>query len=96
MVDKIIPTALRIWLVSLFTFLLLGYGVLPSIFFGAVAGLAAGVMSAWWKTPGGEPKVLELPEPIRQFSRQIRETPSRLPFRSFFERGNKRYSRPKR
>ncbi|NJL44590.1 MAG: hypothetical protein HC922_00220, partial [Leptolyngbyaceae cyanobacterium SM2_3_12] len=54
MVDKIVPPALQIWLVFLFIFLLLGYGVLPSIFFGAVAGLAGGTLSAWWKTPVAE------------------------------------------
>jgi hypothetical protein len=97
MVDKIIPPALKIWLGFLFGFLLLGYAILPSILFGAIAGLAGGTIWAWWITPGGEPKEMELPTPLRQFGRQIRKTPERLPFKHLFERNTpKRYSRRER
>jgi hypothetical protein len=96
MIDKIVPTALKIWLLFLFMFLLLGYEVMPSIGFGAIAGFAAGLVHAWWITPGGVPTRTELPEPIKKFSRQIRETPSRLPFVKGFSDTDRRYSRSKR
>ncbi|MFZ4676398.1 MAG: hypothetical protein ACOYM4_12025 [Nodosilinea sp.] len=97
MVDKIVPPAFKIWLAFLFMFLLLGYGVVPSILLGALAGLAGGTMTAWWNTLGGEPKAsLELPEPIRQFSRSLRATPARLPFKNFFDRGQQRSPRARR
>lgn len=82
MADKIIPPALKIWLVFLFIFLLLGYGVVPSILLGAVAGFAGGTINAWWMTPGGEPTTtLELPASLRQLN------PRRLPLGNFFRRG---------
>ena len=82
MADKIIPAALRIWLVFLFLFLLLGYEVVPSILLGAIAGFAGGTIHAWWMSPGGEPTTpLELPAPLRQLN------PRRLPLGNFFRRG---------
>ncbi|QQE63602.1 hypothetical protein GFS31_02690 [Leptolyngbya sp. BL0902] len=90
------PPTLKIWLLFLLLFLMLGYGPIPSILFGLVAGLAGGVVATWWVSPGGEPKEVELPTPIRQFSRQLRETPSRLPFRGFFRRTESRYPGPRR
>lgn len=81
MADKIIPPALKIWLAFLFIFLLLGYGVVPSILLGAVAGFAGGTINAWWMTPGGEPTTaLELPAPLRQLN------PRRLPLGNFLRR----------
>ncbi|TVP67603.1 MAG: hypothetical protein EA342_07870 [Leptolyngbya sp. LCM1.Bin17] len=97
MADKIIPRALKIWLGFLFVFLLLGYGIIPSIGFGAIAGVAGGTIGAWWITPGGEPRNLDLPEPIRKLSRQIRQTPEWLPFRQVLDRNRgRRYSRSRR
>ena len=96
MADKIIPTALRIWLAFLLVLLLLGYSILTSIVFGAIGGFAGGMISAWWKTPGGEPTSAAIPEPIRRFGQQIKETPSRLPFIRLFNRRDRRYSRPRR
>ncbi|MDV3353422.1 hypothetical protein D0962_13000 [Leptolyngbyaceae cyanobacterium CCMR0082] len=55
MTDLIVPAALRIWLVFLLVFVLLGYPVTVSILFGAVGGFAGGLVSAWWYAPGGEP-----------------------------------------
>ncbi len=55
MTDLIVPAALRIWLVFLLVFALLGYSVTTSILFGAVGGFAGGLVSAWWQAPGGEP-----------------------------------------
>ena len=57
MTDLIVPAALRIWLVFLLVFALLGYSVTVSILFGAVGGFAGGLVSAWWHAPGGEPAV---------------------------------------
>ncbi|NMF82202.1 hypothetical protein [Nodosilinea sp. P-1105] len=97
MADKIIPRALKIWLGFLFVFLLLDYGIIPSIGFSAIAGIAGGTIGAWWITPGGEPRNLDLPEPIRRFGRQIRQTPNWLPFRQSIGRNQgQRYSRPRR
>lgn len=82
MADKIIPPAFKIWLAFLFLFLLLGYGVVPSILLGAVAGFAGGTIQAWWITPGGEPTTtLELPASLRQLN------PKRLSLGNFFRRG---------
>ncbi|MGB3310007.1 MAG: hypothetical protein WBG32_22790 [Nodosilinea sp.] len=82
MADKIIPPALKIWLVFLFLFLLLGYEVVPSILLGAIAGLAGGTIQAWWITPGGEPTTtLELPASLRRLD------PKRLPLGNLFRRG---------
>jgi hypothetical protein len=91
MSNKIVPPALKIWLIFLFVFLVLGYGIIPSILFGFVAGLAGGTVTTWWQTPGGEPKDVPLPAPIRQFSQQLRETPAWLPFGGFFRRSQRRF-----
>jgi hypothetical protein len=96
MADKIIPVALKIWLLFLFLFLLLGYGVPSSIIFGAIAGFAGGMIQAWWTTPGGEPTETALPEPIRQFGRQIKETPRRLSLPKLFPWRASRYPRGRR
>lgn len=55
MTDLIVPAALRLWLVFLLVFALLGYSVTASILFGAMGGFAGGLVSAWWHAPGGEP-----------------------------------------
>ncbi|HEY9764362.1 MAG TPA: hypothetical protein V6D07_17680 [Trichocoleus sp.] len=79
MADKIIPAALRIWLAFLLLFLLLGYSIVSSIVFGAIAGFAGGMISAWWNAKGGEPTAPVLPEPIRRIGRTLRESQPRLP-----------------
>lgn len=96
MSNRIGPPALKIWLVFLFTFLLLGYDIIPSILFGVVGGLAGGIVSTWWVTPGGEPKEVELPAPIKRIRRQLRQTPARLPLRGFLRRTETRYPGPRR
>lgn len=55
MVDLIIPAALRIWLVFLFVFFLLGYPAAFSILFGAIGGIAGGITTAWWQVKGNGP-----------------------------------------
>jgi len=94
--DKIIPVALRVWLGFLFLFLLIGYSPVASVVFGAVGGFAAGMVSAWWTTPGGVPATTDMPEPLRRLGSQIKGTPSRLPFMKLFTRRNRRYSRSRR
>ncbi|MGD1904463.1 MAG: hypothetical protein ACFB0C_00545 [Leptolyngbyaceae cyanobacterium] len=100
MPDKIVPVALRLWLLFLFVFLLLGYTVVPSVFFGAIAGLAGGTVSAWWQTPGGEPKPQEETKPstIEQLGNRIKPQNiwSRLPFLKVFNRRDKRLTRSSR
>ncbi|MEM9486645.1 MAG: hypothetical protein AAGA83_23475 [Cyanobacteria bacterium P01_F01_bin.116] len=71
MIDLIVPAALRLWLVFLLIFALLGYSVTASILFGAVGGFAGGVVAAWWYAPGGEPKPPE-DQRKRRFSRMLR------------------------
>jgi hypothetical protein len=90
------PSTLKIWLLFLLLFLMLGYGPIPSILFGLVAGVAGGIVATWWVSPGGEPKEVELPAPIRQFSRQLRKTPSRLSLGGLFRRTESRYPGPRR
>jgi len=53
--DLIIPAALRLWLIFLISFALLGYSVGFSILFGAIGGIAGGVSFAWWQIKGGAP-----------------------------------------
>ena len=55
MTDLIVPVAIRSWLVFLLIFRFLGYTTFFSILFGAVAGFAAGTVSAWWQVKGGDP-----------------------------------------
>ena len=55
MADLIIPAALRLWLIFLISFALLGYSVAFSILFGAIGGLAGGVATAWLQIKGGAP-----------------------------------------
>ncbi|MBD2258764.1 hypothetical protein [Pseudanabaena sp. FACHB-2040] len=96
MIDKIVPTALRLWLTFLLLLVLLGYSVLSSILFGAIAGLAGGIVNAWWTTLGGEPVEIVLPEPIRRFGRQIRDRQPRIPLIRSLARQERRITRPKR
>jgi len=90
--DKIIPPALKLWLAFLFVFLLLDYGIVPSILLGALAGLAGGTIQAWWITPGGEPtRSLEIPATLRQLSKRP------LPLKNLFRRsGGERVPRARR
>ncbi len=98
--DKIVPVALRLWLLFLFLFLLLGYAVIPSVIFGAIGGLAGGTVSAWWQTPGGEPQPRQMSKPgtIEQLSNRIKPNglKGRLPFMKVFTRRDKRLSRSSR
>ncbi len=55
MADRIVPAALRAWLLFLLLFIVLGYPVGFSILFGAAGGFAWGTVSAWWSIPGGVP-----------------------------------------
>lgn len=70
MTDLIVPAALRLWLVFLLIFALLGYSVTVSILFGAMGGFAGGVVAAWWYAPGGEPKPTD-DKKKRQFLRMF-------------------------
>jgi len=96
--DKAAPVALKIWLAFLLIFVVLGYPVLASIFFGAIAGGAGGMVSAWWTTPGGEP-VPNANTPLRQVGRRLKqgqEKLQRLPMPFGRPRQRQRYSRPRR
>ncbi|MEL6248585.1 MAG: hypothetical protein AAFY78_19090 [Cyanobacteria bacterium J06648_16] len=55
MADRVVPAALRAWLIFLLLFTLLGYPVGFSILFGAAGGFAWGTISAWWDIKGGAP-----------------------------------------
>ncbi|MEM6255691.1 MAG: hypothetical protein AAF821_22485 [Cyanobacteria bacterium P01_D01_bin.156] len=67
MTDLIVPSALRIWLVFLLVFILLGYPVTVSILFGAIGGFAGGLVTAWWNALGGEPTPKETQSSSRFF-----------------------------
>lgn len=91
--DKIVPIALRLWLVFLFAFLLLGYNVVPSILFGAIGGFAGGMVSAWWQTPGGVPEADQEPFALQKLGKQLspQQVSRRLPFLKFWSRGDRRF-----
>jgi hypothetical protein len=93
MTDKIFPVALRLWLVFLFAFLLLGYEIVPSILFGAIGGFAGGLVSAWWQPPGGEPAPDVEPTPLDKLGDRLRpqQVQGRLPFLKLFTRRDRRY-----
>lgn|GEM_PF-690012 len=55
MADLIIPATLRIWIIFIFVFILLGYSPPFSIVFAGIGGLAGGIASAWWQVKGGAP-----------------------------------------
>lgn len=94
MTDRIFPVALKLWLAFLLTFLVLGYAIAPSIIFGAIAGFAGGMVSAWWQTPGGEPEEVE-PEPnaLDKLGEKLKpqRVQNRLPFLKLFTRRDRRY-----
>jgi len=96
--DKIFPVALRLWLFFLFAFLLLGYAVVPSIVFGAIAGFAGGFVSAWWHTPGGEPAADLPPTALEKIGGKLkpRQVQTRLPFLKLFSRRDRRYTGSRR
>ncbi len=66
MADLIIPATLRIWLVFLLVFVLLGYQVPFSIVFGGISGLAGGIATAWWQVKGGAPSDPQDRPPVDQ------------------------------
>lgn len=103
MTDKIVPVALRLWLLFLLAFVFLGYAVIPSILFGAIGGFAGGMISAWWKTKGGEPKkAQQAPSALEKLGGRIgdrfqpRGLSSRIPFLKLITRRDRRYSNSRR
>ncbi|NET33180.1 MAG: hypothetical protein F6K19_14370 [Cyanothece sp. SIO1E1] len=50
MVDRVVTEGLKLWLIFLIVFFLLGYPVLMGIGFGAIGGLAGGWVMAQWTT----------------------------------------------
>ncbi|PZO18249.1 MAG: hypothetical protein DCF25_10025 [Leptolyngbya foveolarum] len=55
MADRIIPTAILTWLIFLLVFILLGYTTGVSMLFGAIGGVAGGIVIGWWHIKGGAP-----------------------------------------
>ncbi len=99
MTDKIVPVALRLWLLFLFLLLLLGYSVVTSIIFGAVGGLAGGITTAWWHTPGGEPEATQEPSAFQKVRGGFQPGlwQERLPFLRLFTRRDRRsYTKSRR
>lgn len=98
MTDKIVPVALRLWLLFLFAFLLLGYAIIPSILFGALGGFSGGLVSAWWSTKGGEPEKTAEPDVLEKLGSRFRPPPihNRLPFLKLFTRRDRRYDSSRR
>lgn len=98
MTDKIVPVALRLWLLFLFALLLVGYAIVPSILFGAVGGFAGGMVSAWWRTDGGEPKPNLEPSPVQKLGSKFapQQIQRRIPALKLFTRRDRRYSDSRR
>lgn len=98
MTDKIVPVALKLWLVFLFTFLFLGYDVIPCILFGAIGGFAGGMVSAWWQTKGGEPPAEIEPSTLEKIGGKLRPRGirARIPALKLFTRRDRRYSGSRR
>lgn len=98
MIDKIIPAALRLWLLFLFSFLFLGYSVIPSVVFGGIGGLASGIISAWWQTKGGIPQPTTAPPALKKISGKLRppQVRHRIPFLKLFTRRDRRYTGSRR
>ncbi len=104
MADLIIPVALRLWLVFLFALLLLGYGVVLSIVFGAIGGFAGGTVSAWWQAPGGVPAPpkprgkVAMPAALGRLGSRFDTggLTSRLPILRLFTRRDRRLNAPRR
>lgn len=79
MTDKIVPAALKLWLVFLLVLIVLGYSVVTSILFGAIGGFAGGMVTAWWKTKGGEPRTPQIAQRVDKMKQRIRKTGERIP-----------------
>ncbi len=58
-----VAAGLKLWLLFLVGFLLLEYPVLLSILLGAMAGLAGGLVVAWWRTEEPDRPLEESPKP---------------------------------
>lgn len=84
MTDKIVPAALRLWLVFLLALFLVGYSVPTSILYGAIGGFAGGLVSAWWQTKGGVPQAPPIKERVSQMRERIQKTRDRLPVQRLF------------
>lgn len=106
MADRIIPVALRLWLLFLLILWLLGYGVALSIVFGAIGGFAGGTVTAWWQTPGGLPQerqssaktTVAMPPALGKLGEKLRpeEIQGRFPFMKVFTRRDRRLSKDRR
>ncbi|MEO0537652.1 MAG: hypothetical protein AAF215_27790 [Cyanobacteria bacterium P01_A01_bin.123] len=86
MLDKAIPAGLKIWLAFLACFIILGYPVVASIFFGLIGAIAGGMVTAWWQTQGGipEPPPEESPGTLQRLRRQLQSRSlRRLPIPRF-------------
>lgn len=60
---EIIATCLKIWVLFTGGFLLLSYSILLSIFLGALASLAGGLILTWWQREEPDSPLEELPKP---------------------------------
>ena len=80
MLDKAIHAGLKIWLAFLACLIILGYPVIPSIFFGLIGAIAGGMITAWWQTLGGipEPPQEASPGTLQKLGTQLRRRTSGL------------------
>jgi hypothetical protein len=66
-VESGVRIGLRLWLFFLIFFALIGYSTVLSIFFGAIGGLAGGMLTTWKATKSDliavKPPEEEIPEP---------------------------------
>ena len=95
--DKAIPAGLKVWLIFLISFYLLGLPVILSILFGFMGGVAGGWIFAWWQTAGGEPLETRSTEETEQTNRRASQSRFRVPFfRKSLTRRNRRSPRIRR
>jgi hypothetical protein len=64
--SKGFAAGIQIWLVFLLAFYLLGYPAPLSIVLGAIAGIAGGIIIAWWTSQ--DPKKEDKPEEVEEGS----------------------------
>jgi hypothetical protein len=77
MVNEGFEAGLRYWLVFLLGFFLLGYSAQYSIFLGGLAGLAGGILAAYWKQKELPPPPSDgdedAPTPFRGVTRRLQQ-----------------------
>lgn len=100
-VESGIRVGLRLWLFFLIFFALIGYSTVLSIFFGAIGGLAGGMLTTWKATKSDliAPKPAEVeapePEPIKE-QKKLRRQGHRPTLNAKYRSNKRREAKPGR